>query len=74
MEHYTKELQAIQKRLKVLNEQGAHALSRDDIEIASQGDVEAALLTAKRLVGNHIEYFKRKIAELEEQPTQLKLL
>jgi cytosine/adenosine deaminase-related metal-dependent hydrolase len=52
---YTQELKASEARLKVLTAQGAKALSRYDREIASGGDADLALCTAKRLVGNHIK-------------------
>jgi hypothetical protein len=72
--YYTQELKVCEARLKALNEQGAKALSRYDIEIVHQGDAAEALRTAKWLVGNHITYFRKKIAELEKKPTQLELL
>jgi hypothetical protein len=71
--HYTEELKKSQAELKELNEQGAGALSRSDIEIAHQGDADQALRTAKRLVGNHCAYCTAKIAVLAQQPTQLAL-
>jgi hypothetical protein len=71
--YYTEELKKSQARLTALNERGADALSRYDIEIAHQGDSEAALRMVKRLVGNHIKYFTAKIAELAQQPAQLAL-
>jgi hypothetical protein len=71
---YTQELRVSEARLSVLTEQGARALSRYDIEIAHQGDAEAALRTAIRLVGNHIKYYKRLIADMEKEPAQLVLL
>jgi hypothetical protein len=72
--YYTEELKESQTRLKALVEQGANALSRYDIEVAHQGNAEEALLTAKRLVGNHMKYYNEKIAVLKKQPTQLVLL
>jgi hypothetical protein len=72
--YYTEELKKSQARLKELNRLGANALSRYDIQIAHQGDADEALRTAKRLVGNHISYFREKIAELKRKPTQLALL
>jgi hypothetical protein len=66
-------LRKSEAELKVLNERGAHALSRYDIEIAHQGDATQALRTAKRLVGNHLAYFTAKITELAKQPAQLAL-
>jgi 50S ribosomal subunit-associated GTPase HflX len=71
--YYTEELAKSQARLTALNGQGTQALSRYDIEIASQGNAEEALRTAKRLVRNHIAYFTAQIAELKKQPTQLSL-
>lgn len=74
IEFYTQELKKSEAELKELNEKGAKALSRYDIEIAHQGDTGGALRTAKRLVGNHIKYYKWHIAEMEKEPTQLELL
>ncbi len=71
---YTEKLKQSRARLKELNERGAQALSRYDIEIAHQGDAEEALRTAKWLLGNHIQYYKRIIAEMGKEPTQLVLL
>ena len=72
--YYTQQLAESQARLKALNMQGTKALSRFDIEIAHQGDAAEALSTAKRLVGNHIQYYTRLIAEMKKEPEQLALL
>ena len=74
IEFYTQQLKQSEAELKELNQKGAKALSRYDIEIASGGDADLALRTAKRLVGNHIQYYERLIAEMVKEPTQLKLL
>jgi hypothetical protein len=74
LQNYEHELKKSQYRLAELHTKGVIALSRYDIEIAHQGDAEEALIVAKRLVSNHVQYFKRKIAELEKQPTQLPLI
>ena len=74
LQNYEHELKKSQYRLEELHTKGVIALSRYDIEIAHQGDAEEALLVAKRLVSNHVQYFKRRIVELEKQPTQLLLI
>jgi hypothetical protein len=73
-EFYTQKLSVSEAELKELHEKGTKALSRYDIEIASGGDADLALRTAKRLVGNHIKYYKRLITEIEKEPAQLELL
>ena len=72
--YYTGELNKSLARRKELNQRGANALSRYDIEIASGGDAQLALQTAKWLVSNHITYYQKLIAEMEKEPTQLALL
>lgn len=63
---YKQQLQLAEERLRELEEKGTHALSRYDIEIAAGGDAEEALRTAKRLVGNHVRYFKEKLASMQQ--------
>lgn len=63
--YYKKELQRSEERLQELAEKGVHALSSYDIEIASGGDAEQALRTAKMLVSNHIRYFKEKLSNTQ---------
>ena len=63
--YYKKELQRSEERLQELEEKGVHALSRYDIEIASGGDAEQALITAKMLVSNHIRYFQEKVSNTQ---------
>ena len=58
----------------MLTEQGVNALSRFDIEIAHQGDVDEALRTTKWLLGNQIQYYTRLITEMKKESTQLVLL
>lgn len=70
-DHYRQELSRSEARLKQIEEQGIQALSRCDIEIASGGNAEQALSTAKMLVSNHIKYYRRL---LDETPEQLNLL
>jgi hypothetical protein len=74
IENYTQQLKEAETRLKALTQQGAKALSRYDIEIAHQGNAKEALRTAKWLVGNNINYCKRKITEIGKEPRQLELL
>ncbi len=69
--HYKEELAKSEARMKELEEKGTDALSRHDIEIASSGNAEQALSTAKMLVSNHITYYRRM---LNETPEQLSLL
>jgi hypothetical protein len=63
--YYKQELLRSEARLKELEEKGIQALSRYDIEIASGGDAEQALRTAKMLVGNHIRYFQEKVSNTQ---------
>ena len=70
--HYYREQLAVSKaKMQRLRKEGVSALSRYDVEIASGGDAELALRTAKYLVGNHIRFFTGKIAELCKRPRQL---
>jgi hypothetical protein len=54
-------------RLRELESKGIGALSRYDIEIASMGNAEEALRTAKYLVSNHIMYYRKLLGEYHEQ-------
>ncbi len=65
--HYKEELAKSEARMKELEEKGTQALSRYDIEIASMGNAEQALRTAKMLVSNHINYYRRMLNETPEQ-------
>lgn len=58
------DLKRSKERYAELEEKGIKALSDYDINIAHGGDAESALATAKMLVGNHIKYYERKLAEL----------
>ncbi len=69
--HYKEELAKSQARMKELEEKGTDALSRYDIEIASMGNAEQALSTAKMLVSNHVKYYRRM---LKQEPEQLSWL
>jgi hypothetical protein len=73
IDYYVKELREAEDRLSDLNQIGIKALSSYDINIAHSGHAKLALWTAKRLVSNQIKYFKRKILELEKEPTQIAL-
>jgi hypothetical protein len=73
-EHYIQQLSDSMRRLAAIHEQGAKALSRYDIEIAHQGNTEEALKTAKRLLGNQVKYYQRKIFEMKKDNEQLVLL
>ena len=72
--YYANELRGIQDRLKQLTLQGAAALSRYDIEIAYSGDADLALGSSKRMVGNQIRYFEKKILEMRKEPEQMTLI
>lgn len=72
-EYYKHELEKSQARMRELEEKGAEALSRYDIEIAAGGNAELALWTAKFLIGNHIKWFKRLLAETTPTPIQQSL-
>lgn len=63
---YKQQLLLAEERLQELEEKGVQALSRYDIQIASGGDAERALQTAKMLVGNHIRYFKEKLTSTQQ--------
>ena len=63
---YTQKLLLAEDRLQELDEKGIQALSRYNIEIAAGGDAEQALQTAKMLVGNHVRYFKEKLANTQQ--------
>lgn len=58
-------------RLAALEERGAQALSRYDIEIAHGGNADQALATAKWLVGNQIAYYTRQLEPEETVPQQI---
>jgi hypothetical protein len=58
IEYFTQQLSVFEAELKELNDKGAKALSRYDIETTGGGDADLALRTAKRLVSNHIKYCK----------------
>ncbi len=65
--HYKEELAKSEARMKELEEKGTQALSRYDIEIASGGNAEQALSTAKMLVSNHVKYYRKLLNETPEQ-------
>lgn len=72
-EYWKKQLEQDEARLKELEEKGVKGLSKYDIEIASMGDAEEALETAKWLKRNHIKYDKECIVEFEAKGIQEKL-
>ena len=53
---------------------GTAALSRYDVEIAYGGDHKKAVSESLWLVGNHISYYRRELAEMDKIPQQRKLL
>ena len=72
--YYAQQLSDTQRRLAELHEQGVRALFRYDIEIAHQGNAQEALITAKRLLNNQVEYYQQKISEFRKESEQLVLL
>src|SRR3954470_8391932 len=65
------QLEERRARLADLEQRGAEALSRYDIQIAHGGNAEQALATARWLVGNHIRYYERQLTPFEAQPQQV---
>jgi hypothetical protein len=71
--YYRGEIEKSKQRLADLEERGIEAMSRFDVEIAYCGNGQMALNTAKTLVGNHINYYGRKLEELGPEVKQMDL-
>lgn len=53
-----------------MQERGVEALSEFDRVIAFGGDDQLALITSMQLIRNHIAYYTRQLAEMDEKPQQ----
>ncbi len=71
--YYRQEIETSKRRLADMEERGIDAMSRYDVEIAYGGNGQMALDQGKELVGNHINYYTRRLEELGPEVRQINM-